>query len=223
MDVTIDSKVIGQRLQKIRKSKGLTQAEMATHLNLQTSSYGNFERGSEMPSLKKVIQCCVILGVSPDVLLGDCCIRYMLRYRPCLKIKRSTREKRRMHRMDVCEQHLTELFQEYYLHLVYVCLRSFNYNSVFVPYIDDCIQNTFMAAIKKYDIFSKAANQEAWLKNACQKECFNLIRKTQRRRERLKEVTSCADEENFAIVQDAILFWLEQQDAQENSKQYVHH
>ena len=32
MDVTIDSKVIGQRLQKIRKSKGLTQAEMATHL-----------------------------------------------------------------------------------------------------------------------------------------------------------------------------------------------
>ena len=74
MDVTIDSKVIGQRLQKIRKSKGLTQAEMATHLNLQTSSYGNFERGSEMPSLKKVIQCCVILGVSPDALLGDCCI-----------------------------------------------------------------------------------------------------------------------------------------------------
>ena len=53
MDVTIDSKVIGQRLQKIRKSKGLTQAEMATHLNLQTSSYGNFERGSEMPSLKR--------------------------------------------------------------------------------------------------------------------------------------------------------------------------
>ena len=43
-------------------------------LNLQTSSYGNFERGSEMPSLKKVIQCCVILGVSPDALLGDCCI-----------------------------------------------------------------------------------------------------------------------------------------------------
>lgn len=120
--------------------------------------------------------------------------------------------------MDVCEQHLTELFQEYYLHLVYVCLRSFNYNSVFVPYIDDCIQNTFMAAIKKYDIFSKAANQEAWLKNACQKECFNLIRKTQRRRERLKEVTSCADEENLAIVQDAILFWLEQQDAQEKLK-----
>lgn len=108
--------------------------------------------------------------------------------------------------MDVCEQHLTELFQEYYMSLVYVCLHSFNYNSAFVPYIDDCIQNTFMAAIKKYDIFSKAANQEAWLKNACQKECFNLIRKTQRRRERLKEVTSCADEENFAIVQDAILF-----------------
>ena len=52
--------------------------------------------------------------------------------------------------MDVCEQHLTELFQEYYMSLVYVCLRSFNYNSVFVPYIDDCIQNAFMAAIKKY-------------------------------------------------------------------------
>ena len=74
MDVTLDSKVIGQRLQKIRKSKGMTQAEMAAYLNLQTSSYGNFERGSEVPSLKKVIQCCVILGVSPDALLGDCCI-----------------------------------------------------------------------------------------------------------------------------------------------------
>lgn len=120
--------------------------------------------------------------------------------------------------MDVCEQHLTELFQEYYMSLVYVCLRSFNYNSVFVPYIDDCIQNAFMAAIKKYDKFSKAANQEAWLKNACQKECFNLIRKTQSRRERLKEITSCADDENLAIVQDAILFWLEQQDAQEKLK-----
>ena len=74
MDVTIDSKVIGQRLQKIRKSKGMTQAEMAARLNLQTSSYGNFERGSEVPSLKKIIQCCVILGVSPDALLSDCCI-----------------------------------------------------------------------------------------------------------------------------------------------------
>lgn len=120
--------------------------------------------------------------------------------------------------MDACEQHLTELFQKYYMPLVYVCLRSFNYNRVFASYIDDCIQNTFMAAIKKYDKFSKAENQEAWLKNACQKECFNLIRKTQRRRERLKEATSCADEENFAIVQDAILFWLEQQDAQEKIK-----
>ena len=48
MDVTIDSKVIGQRLQKIRKSKGLTQAEMATHLNLQTSSYGNFGSTPEL-------------------------------------------------------------------------------------------------------------------------------------------------------------------------------
>ena len=57
VDNTINLHLIGIRLKEAREKCNLTQAEVAEILGIHTNSYGNFERGTEKPSLNKIIQC----------------------------------------------------------------------------------------------------------------------------------------------------------------------
>lgn len=61
LDTIINLHMIGSRLREAREKRHLTQAEMAEKLGIHTNSYGNFERGTERPSLMKIILCCMIL------------------------------------------------------------------------------------------------------------------------------------------------------------------
>lgn len=72
LDDTINLHMIGMKLREAREKRHLTQAEVAEMLGIHTNSYGNFERGTERPSLIKIIQCSIILGIQPGDLLNDC-------------------------------------------------------------------------------------------------------------------------------------------------------
>ena len=72
MDTIINLHMIGSRLREAREKRHLTQAEMAEKLGIHTNSYGNFERGTERPSLMKIIQFCTILNIQPGDLLNGC-------------------------------------------------------------------------------------------------------------------------------------------------------
>lgn len=68
----IDYKRIGQHLRAARKSRGLTQAKVSEMLNVAENTYSNIERGSQKPSLSRIIQLCEIYSIKPSSVLDDC-------------------------------------------------------------------------------------------------------------------------------------------------------
>lgn len=59
----------GQRIRKLRQSKGISTNEMAVNLRVSTNYLGKIERGLRSPSFDFVIRLSLILGISTDFLL----------------------------------------------------------------------------------------------------------------------------------------------------------
>lgn len=62
---------IGHRIKTMRKTRGLSQTEMAKILNLSQPAYGAIERGTVIPSAEKLLQIADALGIAPSELLGE--------------------------------------------------------------------------------------------------------------------------------------------------------
>lgn len=60
----------GNRLRKLRKSRGLTQAQLADLLGLSPAAIGNYENGDRIPRPKHLSQICILFNVTSDYLLG---------------------------------------------------------------------------------------------------------------------------------------------------------
>jgi len=63
--------IFSERLRKIRKASGMTQQEIADHLNMQRSTYAYYETGATEPSLKRLMNIAKEFTVSVDDLLCD--------------------------------------------------------------------------------------------------------------------------------------------------------
>ena len=61
--------MFGQRLNKTRKSKGLTAQQMADYLSVGLRTYRNYESEGSYPDFEKLIRIADILDVSTDYLL----------------------------------------------------------------------------------------------------------------------------------------------------------
>ena len=59
-------KMIGSRIQKIRKQKGLTQDRLAEDINISSKYLSSIERGKENPTLNTIIQLSESLDVDLD-------------------------------------------------------------------------------------------------------------------------------------------------------------
>ncbi len=57
-------KKIGSRISRIRKSKDLTQANMAEELGMTTSAYSKIERGDTNPPVNRLVQIAKVLEVN---------------------------------------------------------------------------------------------------------------------------------------------------------------
>ncbi|MEG6521166.1 helix-turn-helix domain-containing protein [Desulfotomaculum sp. 1211_IL3151] len=62
--------MIGKRIKKLRTTKELTQAELAKHLEVTTSSVGMYESGTRNPSYEVMVKLANFFNVSVDYLLG---------------------------------------------------------------------------------------------------------------------------------------------------------
>jgi len=62
--------MIGEKIKKLRKMNGLTQADIARQLGITRSSVNAWEMGVSMPSTSYVIKLSRIFKVSTDYLLG---------------------------------------------------------------------------------------------------------------------------------------------------------
>ena len=61
---------VGQRLRELRKSKYLTQAQVAESINCTTAAYNRYETGEREPSMETLISLADYYGVSMDYLYG---------------------------------------------------------------------------------------------------------------------------------------------------------
>lgn len=63
---------IGNNLYKIRKSKGLTQAEVAEKADFSDRTYADIERGSTNMRIETLLKICKVLNITPnDILVTD--------------------------------------------------------------------------------------------------------------------------------------------------------
>lgn len=60
----------GSKLKAVRKSKGITQLELAKRLNIAKGSISAYEQGATYPSVDVLIKICEVLNTSSDYLLG---------------------------------------------------------------------------------------------------------------------------------------------------------
>lgn len=72
-DVYIQDKFIRTRLANIRKSKGLTQEQLANKAGLSASTISNIESGENSYTLRSLIRCAEALGyeINIDKKVGD--------------------------------------------------------------------------------------------------------------------------------------------------------
>jgi transcriptional regulator with XRE-family HTH domain len=67
----VDYVAMGRRLKMKRRSKKLSQEQLAKAVNISPSFYGNIERGLRIPSIDTLVALANVLGVGTDFLLAD--------------------------------------------------------------------------------------------------------------------------------------------------------
>ena len=63
-------RLVGERIQNLRKQKNLTQAELAEKADLSTNYLGTIERGQGKPTLSSIFSIADALKVNPSFLLA---------------------------------------------------------------------------------------------------------------------------------------------------------
>lgn len=66
-----DFHTIGNKLLLIRKSKGMTQSEVAEASGLSDRTYADIERGSVNMRIETVLKICKALNITPDEILTE--------------------------------------------------------------------------------------------------------------------------------------------------------
>ena len=67
----MDAQKVGKRIQEVRKSKGLTQAELAQQVDLSTKYISNIECGFKTPKLNTFVAIANALQCDANALLSD--------------------------------------------------------------------------------------------------------------------------------------------------------
>lgn len=61
---------LSERLAKARKSRGMTQVQLAKHIGVKQETISAYERGKERPGIVTIVKLSDVLCVSTDYLLG---------------------------------------------------------------------------------------------------------------------------------------------------------
>lgn len=68
-DNSLNYKEIGNEIQKIRKSRDITQEMLAEFTDLSTAHIGHIERGTRIPSLETIVRICRVLQISINTII----------------------------------------------------------------------------------------------------------------------------------------------------------
>lgn len=73
MSIEINHKRIGARLAAARKQHGMKQKDVACYLDVADNTVSNMERGKQELNLQRLIELCVLYGITPGSVIDDCC------------------------------------------------------------------------------------------------------------------------------------------------------
>ncbi len=62
----------GNEIKAVRKKAGMTQTELAEQLGVSKGTVAMWELNQRCPSVKMLQKICVVLGTTPDSILGFC-------------------------------------------------------------------------------------------------------------------------------------------------------
>jgi len=68
--MALDYKIIGQRIQKVRKTRKITQQVLSEKIGVSTATISRIERGNLKINLARLNQICEILGISEGYILN---------------------------------------------------------------------------------------------------------------------------------------------------------
>lgn len=60
----------GEEIKAVRKKAGMTQTELAERLGVSKGTVAMWELNQRNPSVKMLRKICVVLGTTPDIILG---------------------------------------------------------------------------------------------------------------------------------------------------------
>ncbi len=60
----------GRKISELRKSRNMTQMELADHMNISFQAVSNWERGNSMPDISKLPELAELFGITIDELIG---------------------------------------------------------------------------------------------------------------------------------------------------------
>ena len=63
--------MLGRKIQQLRKSRGMSQEELASKLTISRQAISKWELGESMPDTENVVQLSKLFGVTTDYLLYD--------------------------------------------------------------------------------------------------------------------------------------------------------
>lgn len=67
---TMNMEYFGDKLKSLRKSRNLTQEELASKINVSKWAVASYEQGRTSPSIEVLIRICETLDTSSDYMLG---------------------------------------------------------------------------------------------------------------------------------------------------------
>lgn len=116
--------------------------------------------------------------------------------------------------MDAENNSLDEWFAAYHDAIKKRCMRYFHYLPQYMPEVDDCVQEVFLAACRKWDQLQHHENLYAWLTDACQKQCLSVMRRDGRRQEIVGRGVPYDEQAGVPSLGNDIEYWVEQMDRQ---------
>ena len=81
----MDNLKIGQYIQSLRKAKGLSQKQLADHLNISFQAVSKWENGESMPDTGILLELCELLDTTADKLLNGG--TYMMKQRKIMHVE----------------------------------------------------------------------------------------------------------------------------------------
>ena len=69
--LVFDARLVGDRLYRLRKKAGMTQAELAESAGLSDRAYADIERGGAKMRVDTLLHICGALGITPNELLTE--------------------------------------------------------------------------------------------------------------------------------------------------------